>query len=120
MKILKDFPFENQNLYALKTLAHTLTYLNSMLNPFLYTIMGDNFRKQAFAQKNRLKSYYTQRNKSTSLTNSNIMYCNRKSKLNSINYESQTLKSLIKDKEQPKKHFKNGTLVLKKEVDMLG
>jgi len=100
MKILKDFPFHNQNLFAFKCLAHTLTYLNSMLNPFMYSIMGNNFRKQAFAQKKRLKSYYTQRSKSQSLTNTSISQTMRKTKLNSINtnIDPIVLKSLIKDR----------------------
>lgn len=59
-----SFPFENARLFTFKNVAHTLTYLNSMLNPFFYTMMGDNFRKQVFARhkarySNRFKlSYY--------------------------------------------------------------
>lgn len=72
LKFFNNFPYDNNHLFAIKNLAHTLTYLNSMLNPFFYTIMGDNFRKQVFAQKakysSRLKSYYP---RTTRFSNSN-------------------------------------------------
>ena len=55
----------------IKTIAHTLTYINSMLNPFFYTIMGNNFRKQIVAQRakysTRLKSYYSRGSNSVQL-----------------------------------------------------
>ena len=104
MKILKDFPFENQNLFALKCFTHTLTYLNSMLNPFMYTIMGNNFRKQAFAQKNRLKSYYTSR-KSSNFPHSKAKSI--RSKLNSTdgNNETFVLNSLILEKDFKKEEI---------------
>ena len=41
-----DFPIWSRGLYAFKAVAHTLTYTNSMLNPFFYTIIGNNFRKK--------------------------------------------------------------------------
>lgn len=42
--LMSDFPM-NQTMYNLKIFAHTLSYINSCVNPFVYTIMGDNFRK---------------------------------------------------------------------------
>jgi hypothetical protein len=110
MKILNDFPFHNQNLFAFKCLAHTLTYLNSMLNPFMYSIMGNNFRKQAFAQKKRLKTLYTQRNKKHSLTSTNTCQPVRRVKHSSLhsNIDASVLKSLIIDKSR------NGSLFIDK------
>lgn len=57
-RFLNNFPYENGTLFIFKTVAHTLTYMNSMLNPFLYTIMGNNFRKQIFAKKARYSSRF--------------------------------------------------------------
>lgn len=42
--LMSNFPM-TQTMYNLKIIAHTLSYTNSCLNPFVYTIMGDNFRK---------------------------------------------------------------------------
>lgn len=42
--LMKDFP-KSQVTYDLKIFAHTLSYTNSCVNPFVYTIMGDSFRK---------------------------------------------------------------------------
>ena len=105
MKILKDFPFGNHNLFAFKCLTHTFPYLNSMLNPFMYSIMGNNFRKQAFAQKKRLKTYYTQRNKNYIKTNEciyqSINQNMRSKKINSTisTSDQNALKCLIKEKD---------------------
>lgn len=90
MKIVKDFPFDNQKLFTIKTLTHTFTYMNSMLNPFLYTIMGNNFRKQVFAQKakvsTRFKSYYLRNN--TNALNGNLLNKFNKKQLNSTSNET--------------------------------
>lgn len=43
-RFVKNFPVESDLLYLVKQIAHTLTYLNSMLNPFVYSILSDNFR----------------------------------------------------------------------------
>ena len=70
LKFKKEFPVCSKLLYAVKSLAHTFTYLNSMLNPFFYTIVGNNFRKQVFEQKakysSRLKSMYMWRSSNNS------------------------------------------------------
>ena len=91
MKIVKDFPFDNQKLFTIKTLTHTFTYMNSMLNPFLYTIMGNNFRKQVFAQKakvsTRFKSYYL-RNNTNALNGANLLNKFNKKQLNSTSNET--------------------------------
>ncbi|RUS91764.1 hypothetical protein EGW08_000472, partial [Elysia chlorotica] len=42
--LLDDFP-QSRPLYILKIFAHTLSYTGSCVNPFVYTIMGDGFRK---------------------------------------------------------------------------
>ena len=60
-----SFPYESNTLFIFKTVAHTLTYLNSMLNPFLCAIMGTNFRQQIFSNRvksNRVKTSYITRN----------------------------------------------------------
>jgi hypothetical protein len=66
MKLYKDFPFASPSLFVFKTFTHTLPYLNSMLNPFFYSIVGNNFKKQVSAQKikysSRLKSFYNRGN----------------------------------------------------------
>ncbi len=83
MKVLRCFPFGSSYLFTIKTLTHTLTYLNSMLNPFFYTIMGNNFRKKLCAEKikysSRLKSRFSPKDNpntgpaSVYYTNSNKM-----------------------------------------------
>ncbi|XP_059165794.1 galanin receptor 2a-like [Physella acuta] len=42
--LIPNFP-QSQPLYDLKIFAHTLSYTSSCINPFVYTIMGDGFRK---------------------------------------------------------------------------
>jgi hypothetical protein len=70
-----SFPIWNESLFTIKNIAHTLTYLNSMLNPFFYTMMGNNFRKQVFTRRakysNQLKTYYIRGNHSGN-TNQNL------------------------------------------------
>ncbi|CAF0775044.1 unnamed protein product [Brachionus calyciflorus] len=44
MKFYDKFPYESDTLFVVKSIAHTLTYLNSMLNPFFYTIMSKSFK----------------------------------------------------------------------------
>ncbi|KAH9524744.1 KiSS-1 receptor, partial [Bulinus truncatus] len=44
--VLMDDRFpRSRALYDLKIFAHTLSYTSSCVNPFIYTIMGDGFRK---------------------------------------------------------------------------
>ena len=45
-------------LYAIKSFSHTLTFLSSMLNPFLYTIIGNNFRKQVNSTRQKYASKF--------------------------------------------------------------
>lgn len=70
------FPYNNNTLYIFKTAAHTLTFMNSMLNPFFYTIMGNNFRKQVFDQKvkysSRIKNFYNRNNSNNNSDNISI------------------------------------------------
>lgn len=42
--LMSNFP-KSQILFDFKIFAHTLSYTNSCVNPFVYTIMGDSFRK---------------------------------------------------------------------------
>lgn len=44
IKFWKNFPFYSDLMFLIKNIAHTLTYLNSMLNPFFYTIISNSFR----------------------------------------------------------------------------
>ncbi|KAK3803752.1 hypothetical protein RRG08_029680 [Elysia crispata] len=66
--LLDDFP-QSTPLYILKIFAHTLSYTSSCVNPFVYTIMGDGFRK-AFRESlpvcdsghsPQMRTYYTRR-----------------------------------------------------------
>ncbi len=59
LKFFKDFPHCSKGLYAIKAISHTLIFLNSMLNPFVYTIIGNSFQKKATEQKLRIQSYYS-------------------------------------------------------------
>jgi hypothetical protein len=52
-----DFPIWSKGLFTFKAFAHTLTYTNSMLNPFLYTIIGNNFRKKYCFGKRQNRRY---------------------------------------------------------------
>jgi hypothetical protein len=45
------FPLWNKKLFMFKAFAHTLTFLNSALNPVLYTICGKDFRKRLTLRK---------------------------------------------------------------------
>ncbi len=58
LKFFRDFPHCSRALYAIKAISHTLIFLNSMLNPFVYTIIGNSFQKKAKEQKLRFKSLY--------------------------------------------------------------
>jgi hypothetical protein len=71
-----SFPIWSESLFTIKNIAHTLTYLNSMLNPFFYTMMGNNFRKQVFTRRakysNQIKTYYIRGNHTTTSVNQNL------------------------------------------------
>ena len=58
-KFTLDFPIWNQSLYIFKAFAHTLTYTNSMLNPFFYTMMGRNFRKTFSSKRNGVSRLFS-------------------------------------------------------------
>lgn len=57
MKFWKNFPYEDDLLYLFKYIAHTLTFLNSMLNPFFYT-MGNSFRLNFGFKMSRYSTSY--------------------------------------------------------------
>ena len=44
MRLAVDFPYSYAT-YIFKVFAHTLSYANSCVNPFVYAFMGENFRK---------------------------------------------------------------------------
>lgn len=67
LKFLKEFPVCSKLMYTIKALSHTFIYLNSMLNPFFYTIMGNSFQKKIIEQKVRLQSLYSRGSMDTSL-----------------------------------------------------
>lgn len=48
-----SFPY-NDAMYIIKVISHTLTYTNSVLNPFLYVFIGAKFRKHIYAEFNQI------------------------------------------------------------------
>ena len=96
LKFWPGFPKYNKSLYALKMIAHTLTYTNSMLNPFLYTIMGNKFRKSLAScctkQDNRLSC---NTHEMVSLKQDNRLSCNTHEmvSLHSKNFGNQKVHS---------------------------
>ncbi len=83
LKFLKDFPVCSKLLFTFKALSHTFIYLNSMLNPIFYTIVGNNFRKKAFEQKSRLKSFYCDSNNNNNNNTVNSLRNNKQRSLDS-------------------------------------
>ena len=67
LKFIKEFPVCSKLMYTIKALSHTFIYMNSMLNPFFYTIMGNSFQKKVIEQKVRLQSLYSRGSMDTSL-----------------------------------------------------
>lgn len=59
LKFNDEFPYCSKLVYTIKAVSHTLTFLNSMLNPFFHTIIGNSFQKKASEQTIRLKSLYS-------------------------------------------------------------
>nr|QVK45766.1 G protein-coupled receptor [Proales similis] len=67
MKTFRNFPFWNPTWFVIKTVSHTFTYLNSLLNPFVYTIIGGEFRKSCTKNANRYSTCSTRANATKSL-----------------------------------------------------
>lgn len=65
-----SFPYTD-SMYIIKLIAHTLSYLNSSLNPFFYVLMGGKFKTHlSFAFKN-LKSYFIKKSNKQIASKSN-------------------------------------------------
>lgn len=45
LRFFKDFDTSSQMLYNSKIFAHTLSYANSCVNPFVYAFLNDGFKK---------------------------------------------------------------------------
>lgn len=75
LKFKENFNFCSRWLFAFKSMAHTLTFLNSMLNPFFYTIIGNNFRQQVNQQRQKYSSKHRSGKYRNSL-NMNHLYFN--------------------------------------------
>lgn len=52
-----SFPY-NDLMYIIKVISHTLTYSNSLLNPFIYVFIGAKFRSHINAEFNELYQVY--------------------------------------------------------------
>lgn len=74
LKFKENFNFCSRWLFAFKSMAHTLTFLNSMLNPFFYTIIGNNFRSQVKQQRQKYSSKFRNKTRVPSLNVNNINY----------------------------------------------
>ena len=65
-----SFPY-NDVMYIIKVISHTLTYSNSLLNPFIYVFIGAKFRSHIHAEFSELYQVYCLKQKkinSTSLS----------------------------------------------------
>ncbi len=82
----KSFPF-NDLMYIIKVVAHTLSYSNSFINPFIYIFVGSKFKSHIKEEINRLCGIKTNLSiKRQSQQNSNHLngsrnYLDRKSPL---------------------------------------
>lgn len=85
----EKFPLYSKPLYVFKAFTHTLTYLNSMLNPFFYTIAGANFRKKIFSRKKN--SNLSKINFSRLNNNNKNITVNQRSVENHKNYQGVDL-----------------------------
>ena len=54
----ESFPYTNL-IYIIKLIAHTLSYLNSCLNPFLYVLMGGKFKTHFSFKLGNFKNPFT-------------------------------------------------------------
>lgn len=64
-----SFPY-NDAMYIIKVISHTLTYSNSLLNPFIYVFIGAKFRSHIYSEFNELYQVYCLRQKKINSKNS--------------------------------------------------
>jgi hypothetical protein len=55
-----SFPY-NDAMYIIKVISHTLTYSNSVLNPFFYVFIGAKFRSHIYSEFNQLCCFIKKR-----------------------------------------------------------
>jgi len=80
----KSFPYTNL-MYIIKLAAHTLSYLNSSLNPFLYVLMGGKFKTHfSFKLGNFKNPFSNNKKKQHSNDNKVIKRANRKRKSDKV------------------------------------
>ena len=51
------FPY-NDSMYILKFIAHTLSYTNSLINPFIYVFIGAKFRNHIFLEFHKFFQFF--------------------------------------------------------------
>lgn len=56
------FPYSDA-MYIIKVISHTLTYSNSLLNPFIYVFIGAKFRSHIHSEFNELYQFFCMRKK---------------------------------------------------------
>ena len=108
LKFYKKFPVCSKFLYTIKAISHTFIYINSMVNPFFYTLLGNNFRKKANQQQTRIKLLYSRCqladknvNKRNDSLDASLKYNKRRT-----NFSSNSCKSNGSEKFfQPPKNF---------------
>lgn len=64
-----SFPY-NDAMYIIKVISHTLTYSNSLLNPFIYVFIGAKFRSHIYSEFNELYQVYCLKQKKINNKNS--------------------------------------------------
>ena len=95
LKFYKKFPICSKFLYTIKAISHTFIYINSMVNPFFYTLLGNNFRMKANQQQTRIKLLYSRCqladkkvNKRSNSLDTSIKYKYRRTNLSSNSFRS--------------------------------
>lgn len=99
-KFYEEFNYCSEWLFAFKSISHTLTFLSSMLNPFFYTIIGNNFRKQVSEQRLKYSSKfrsYKYRNPSINTNNLNYTNSRRESFELNVNRNVLTVNGSVKN-----------------------
>ena len=88
------FPYSDI-MYIIKVVSHTLSYSNSLINPFIYVFIGAKFRNHIYLEFNRLfcfLCFYSRKSRS-STRNSMIVRNNKASEFSLKIYESNNHES---------------------------